>query len=96
MSSSLLVQHLSSQSSVCVADCARLARLVCDSREAVQALPRALGARQTSITGTAELLHLTSPALSELEQSLKAALQSAQLLTDIQQSVCAPAGNGLQ
>lgn len=89
---SLLVQRLSDQADICIEDGVRLAQLaIVVDRQVVHQAPAALQAFQERAVTTEEVLRRTAAALSELEQSLSAAAQSAQGVQEVYKAVCGDA-----
>jgi hypothetical protein len=87
-----LVQHLKDHSPLCVSDAARLARVACSGGgEVLAGAPLELVQRAARAEATADVLHLVPPLLSELEDSLESALQSARLLHALHAGICAKA-----
>jgi hypothetical protein len=86
---SLLVQRLSDQADICIEDGVRLAQLAIVRQ--VHQGPAALQAFQERVVTTEEVLRRTAAALSELEQSLSAAAQSAQGVQEVYKAVCGDA-----
>ena len=88
---SLLVQRLSDQADICIEDGVRLAQLAIVVDRQVHQGPAALQAFQERVVTTEEVLRRTAAALSELEQSLSAAAQSAQGVQEVYKAVCGDA-----
>jgi alkanesulfonate monooxygenase SsuD/methylene tetrahydromethanopterin reductase-like flavin-dependent oxidoreductase (luciferase family) len=90
-----LVQHLKDHSQLCIGDAARLARVACSGGgEVLVGAPRELAERAERAEATADVLHLLPPVLSDLEDSLESALQSARLLHALHAGICAAAPKG--